>query len=224
MITYPRVLKGNEKLTATWLRELIDCIRRITPVAGPGLKSRTGPNGTILSCINRQSVPQAATRDLGCYRIKEMKREGEAVHVFGNPYVMVGGVLEQHEVDTVVEDLLTDAGETAEDNEDAEVDEETGTVKFKLYLALRILAAPPAEDDPETDEDETEDNEARIVAYANFEELTEAQRDATHHTIPLYLLNVTKTEDEESGEVSYGYEIACDFRRGVWAQQWEVFT
>ncbi len=208
MITYPRVLKGNEKLTATWLRELIDCIRRITPVAGPGLKSRTGPNGTILSCINRQSiVPQAATRDLGCYRIKEMVREGEVVHGFGNPFVMAGGVIQRHPVDTVLEDLMAAAGEDADDNDD-----------FELILALRILAAPTAADDP------GEDNEDRVVAYADLAALTEAQRDATHHTIPLYLLDVTKTTDETSGDASYGYEIACDFRRGVWAQQVEVFT
>lgn len=56
MTTYPRVLRGNEKLTATWLRELIDCIKRITPIAGPGLTSRNGPNGTVLS------VPAATAR------------------------------------------------------------------------------------------------------------------------------------------------------------------
>ena len=192
--------------------------------AAPVTRALNALEDKIGATANNQRDRRVKAPDVGCFRIVTTTQGGKAVHVFGNPYVMVGGVLEQHEVDTVVEDLLTDAGETAEDNEDAEVDEETGTVKFKLYLALRILAAPPAEDDPETDEDETEDNEDRIVAYANFEELTEAQRDATHHTIPLYLLNVTKTEDEESGEVSYGYEIACDFRRGVWAQQWEVFT
>lgn len=152
------------------------------------------------------------SRDIGCFRFVTVDRDGKTVHGFGNPYVMVGGVLTRHPVDTVVEDLLAEAGEEAED----------GTIE--LFLALRILAAPPAENDPETDEDETEDNGDRVIAYANFTELTEAQRDASHHTIPLYLLSVTKTTDETSGDVSYGYEIVCDFRRGVWAQQWEVFA
>lgn len=161
---------------------------------------------------NERDRRGAKAPDMGCFRIVTVERDGKTVHGFGNPYVMVGGVLTRHPVDTVVEDLLAEAGEEAED----------GTIE--LFLALRILAAPPAENDPETDEDETEDNGDRVIAYANFTELTEAQRDASHHTIPLYLLSVTKTTDETSGDVSYGYEIACDFRRGVWAQQWEVFT
>lgn len=161
---------------------------------------------------NERDRRGAKAPDMGCFRIVTVERDGKSVHGFGNPYVMVGGVLTRHPVDTVVEDLLAEAGEEAED----------GTIE--LFLALRILAAPPAENDPETDEDETEDNGDRVIAYANFTELTEAQRDASHHTIPLYLLSVTKTTDETSGDVSYGYEIACDFRRGVWAQQWEVFT
>ena len=161
---------------------------------------------------NQRDRRGAKAPDIGCFRIVTTEREGKTVHGFGNPYVMVGGVLTRHPVDTVVEDLLAEAGESAEDDE------------FELFLALRILAAPPATDDPETDEDETDDNEDRVVAYADVAELAEAQRDATHHTIPLYLLNVTKTEDETSGDVSYSYEIACDFRRGVWAQQVEVFT
>ena len=203
----------KDKVTACLFRQLIDLIRANTPIAGRNIRTLRTNHGTHISCVVPTTAASAPADPIrGCYCILGSERDGKPVHVFGNPYVMVGGVLTRHPVDTVVEDLLAEAGEEAED----------GTIE--LFLALRILAAPPAENDPETDEDETEDNGDLVIAYANFTELTEAQRDASHHTIPLYLLSVTKTTDETSGDVSYGYEIACDFRRGVWAQQWEVFT
>lgn len=163
------------------------------------------------SARNERDRRGSTTADLGCYRIVTVDRDGTSVHGFGNPYIMVGGVLARHPVDTIVEDLLSASGSDVEGD------------SFELFLALRILAAPPAVDDPATDADETADNADRVVAYADFAALAAAQRDATHHTIPLYLLDVAKTTDA-SGNVRYSYEIVCDFRRGVWAQQWEVFA
>ena len=203
----------GQRPSAAWAAAVTDACNAVNIAGLGGTLARDGAGafGSAPLPENKRDR-KTLSRDMGCFRIVTVERDGKTVHGFGNPYVMVGGVLTRHPVDTVVEDLLAEAGESAEEDE------------FELFLALRILAAPPATDDPETDEDETDDNEDRVVAYADVAELAEAQRDATHHTIPLYLLSVTKTEDETSGDVSYGYETACDFRRGVWAQQWEVFT
>lgn len=45
----PSVLQPGEKVTNTWIGQLLRAIRRQTPIAGPGLKAKVTPAGTVLS-------------------------------------------------------------------------------------------------------------------------------------------------------------------------------
>ena len=51
----PQALLPGEKITNTWISQLLRAIRRQRPVAGPGLASKVTPDGTVLSA----AVPQA---------------------------------------------------------------------------------------------------------------------------------------------------------------------
>lgn len=45
----PPILQPGEKVTNTWIGQLLRAIRRQTPIAGPGLKAKVTPAGTVLS-------------------------------------------------------------------------------------------------------------------------------------------------------------------------------
>lgn len=207
----PTEPQAHDRLSATWLRDLVRFVRSIRPIAGSGVRMSVGPNGTVISAT-AVGTSAGARPDLGCYRIESDEREGSTVHKFGNPYVTLGDVLAEHPVDTVLEDLLEEAGSDAD--EDSSEPAEDGVEHLKLFLALRILARPARDDDGDDQEDQ-------VRGYKTLGDLVEDQRDREYHTIPLYLLDVTKTT--EDGETSYSYGIACDFRRGVYGQQMEVF-
>lgn len=50
MRTCPAEPSPGDRISASWMRDLVRYIRSIAPVAGPGIKTRATPNGTHLSC------------------------------------------------------------------------------------------------------------------------------------------------------------------------------
>lgn len=170
---YPRELRGNEKLTATWLRELIACLRRITPIAGPGLSSRVGPNGTILSCARLKRTAGAASPDMGCWKIvsdtREEESEGETVekpvHVFANQYYLVGEVLHELALEDAVEDFVCQ-GEPGEGEEYTAAD--------KPFVALKVTATSNSTGEP------------ALIGFKSLAELQTAQNDVAWVVKPLY--------------------------------------
>ena len=60
MRTCPAEPSAGDRISASWMRELVRYIRSITPLAGPGVKLSTGPNGTILSCVQASKAAAAS--------------------------------------------------------------------------------------------------------------------------------------------------------------------
>lgn len=60
MIVYPTAPLPGERVSATLIRELIRVMRAITPIQGPGITLRQGPNGTAISATSQTKAPAAA--------------------------------------------------------------------------------------------------------------------------------------------------------------------
>lgn len=191
-------------MTAAWATRVTDACNAMRSAAFGGTLARDGAGafGNAPLPANRRDRRAGAANTAGCYEIVEGTRDGRPVHVFANPYVLLGGILAEKPVDTVLEDLLPNAEADA-----------TGGPEKRLFVALRLRAAPP---------DGTEGDAAAVVGYGTLAALHEAQGDRLHHVIPLYLLGVT--ESEANGEKQYVHTVACDFRRGACGQQVEVLA
>ena len=60
MIVYPTAPLPGERVSATLIREMIRVMRAITPIQGPGITLRQGPNGTAISATSQTMAPAAA--------------------------------------------------------------------------------------------------------------------------------------------------------------------
>ena len=105
----PPAPSPGDRVSATLLRELTRYIRASTPIAGPGLKSRVSPNGTILS-VAPQASKAAAAADKGCWRIVAETVEAVGatgtVHYIDRQYYQVGGILQKGNDRTTMESLV----------------------------------------------------------------------------------------------------------------------
>lgn len=50
MTSAPIAPSSGDKISASWMRALVNYVRAIKPIAGPGIRTLETPNGTILSC------------------------------------------------------------------------------------------------------------------------------------------------------------------------------
>ena len=152
--------------------------------------------------INLRNRTAASGETPGCFDLvfkpaEETKKSGT---YFENRYLMLGDVLVEIDKFSPLEDLLSTV----------ELPNATPT---GIFVALRHPAVPDGE------------QASSIVLAKSIAELCDKQADTLWHTIPIYLLEVTKTEEEsESDEVTirYTWQLKCDFRRGLFAQQYEV--
>ena len=71
-MTYPREPTPGQPISATWGREVVRCLRAITPLPGPGTTTEQRTNGTMISAkAERTRVAEAAaeTADHSCFRL-----------------------------------------------------------------------------------------------------------------------------------------------------------
>ena len=92
----------GERITADWARELVREIRRNRPIAGVGVKSQTGPNGTILSAETATGQSGGSSFDgpmeivsIGSYVEQEAGGDDDYTtrhaFTFKHPFYQVGG-------------------------------------------------------------------------------------------------------------------------------------
>lgn len=166
MISAPIAPSADDDISATWMRRLVSYVRAIRPIAGPGVKSRVTPNGTILTCGGVRGASAAGgAPDRGCWKIVGGTREEEPVRLFGNQYYAAGEVLHQTELDDAVEDFVCQ-GELGEDEEYTEDD--------LPYVALKIPATAGSTEEPQ------------LVGYKTFRELVAEQKDPAYVVRALY--------------------------------------
>ena len=139
-----------------------------------------------------QRERRATSVDNGCWKIVRT----ESGFSFSNQFVMIGGLLQNFDISTTIDELV-DAVEIPDDGSNVD-----------LFIALRLAA-------------DGGDKEEEIKGYSKIEDLAEDQKDFAWHTLPIYLLEVYETETEE-GQKKRSWAVKCDFRRGVFAQQWEA--
>lgn len=175
MRTCPAEPSAGDRISASWMRELVRYIRSITPLAGPGVKLSTGPNGTILSCVQAKASKVSAAPDMGCWKIvsdtreEEGEYEGETVEnpvrVFANQFYLDGEVLHELDLEDAVEDFVCQ-GELGEGEEYTAAD--------KPFVALKVPATTNSTEEP------------ALVGYKTLAELQAAQNDPAYVVKPLY--------------------------------------
>lgn len=175
----PPAPSPGDRVSATLLRELIRYIRASTPIAGPGLKSRVSPNGTILSVAAKASKTAAAV-DKGCWRIVaesiEVETGGETatatVHYIDRQFYQVGGMLFRGDDRTTMESLV-----------------EANTP----FVAARISHGSGSADDVHNWYG------VQIRGYESFEGMQDDAQDRRWSVIPLYELKLPDRSGESEG-------------------------
>ena len=177
MNSAPIAPSSGDKISASWMRALVNYVRAIKPIAGPGIRTLETPNGTILSCPVKPR-PAAKSADHGCWKIvsdtrdEEGEAEGETVQkpvrVFANQFYLTGNVvLQELELEDAVEDFVCQG----------ELDEgEEYTAADRPFVALKVPATTDSTEEP------------MLVGYKTIDELIEAQNDPAYVVKPLYKL------------------------------------
>ena len=158
------------------MRALVNYVRAIRPIAGPGIRTRETPNGTILSCPVKANPARPTPVDLGCWKIvvatrdEEDEETGETVtkpvRQFANQFYMDGEYnMHELELDDAVEDFVCQ-GEPGEGEE--------YTADDRPFVCLKVPATTDSEEDP------------TLVGFADIEELQEAQKAVAYVLKPLY--------------------------------------
>ena len=181
MISAPIAPSSGDKISASWMRALVNYVRAIKPIAGPGIRTLETPNGTILSCPIKPR-PAAKSADNGCWKIvsdtreEEGEAEGETVQkpvrVFANQFYLTGNVvLKELELEDAVEDFVCQ-GELDEEEEYPEGEEYTEG--DRPFVALKVPATTNSTEEP------------MLVGYKTIDELIKAQDDPAYVVKPLY--------------------------------------
>ena len=175
MNSAPIAPSSGDKISASWMRALVNYVRAIKPIAGPGIRTLETPNGTILSCPVKPR-PAAKSADQGCWKIvsdmreEDGENEGETVEkpvrVFANQFYLTGNVvLQELELEDAVEDFVCQ-GELGEGEEYTAAD--------RPFVALKVPATTDSTEEPMLD------------GYKTIDELNEAQNDPAYVVKPLY--------------------------------------
>lgn len=175
MRTCPAEPSAGDRISASWMRELVRYIRSITLLAGPGIKLSAGPNGTTLSCVQAKASKVSASPDMGCWKIisstreEDGENEGETVEkpvrVFANQYYLNGEVLHELALEDAVEDFVCQ-GELGEGEE--------YTADDKPFVALKVPATTNSTAEP------------ALIGYKTLAELQVAQNAVAFVVKPLY--------------------------------------
>lgn len=164
MISAPIAPSSGDKISATWTRALVNYVRAIRPIAGPGVHTRETPDGTIITCPIKPR-PAAKSTDRGCWNIVADTRNDNPVRAFGNQFYLMGEVLVELELEDAVEDFVCQ-GELEEGEEYTEND--------LPFVALKVPATTPSTEEP------------TLVGYKTVEELQTAQNVQGYVVKPLY--------------------------------------
>ena len=165
MISAPIAPSSGDKISATWMRALVNYVRAIRPIAGPGVHTRETPDGTILTCPIKPR-PAAKSTDRGCWNIITGERDGETVHFFGNQFYEDGELmLHELQLEDAVEDFVGQ-GEPEEGEEYSSAD--LPFVALKTPTSVNSIV--PTE----------------LVGFASLAELQAAQVDFSMSIRPLY--------------------------------------
>ena len=71
----PHPLGPGDKLTGTWISNLLRAVRRMKPLQGPGISTRVTPDGTVISAA--VAAPRAAAAPLAPFTVRLHKTEGD---------------------------------------------------------------------------------------------------------------------------------------------------
>lgn len=217
-------------LTASLIRGMNNEIRKNKPIAGKGIRISYGMGGAIISATATGGGGGGGSAiDVGCWKLKSVEEDSDTTYTgFDNQFVMVGDKLTEYEIFTTLEDMAPKAFPEEEDMQgnwwddnnagDGVEESEDGTKKKtgSMFVAIHINATGTTNDD----------TTPYLDAYATLTDLVEAQKNFSWHTIPIYKIEVVKSYSEnEDGEGSetLSFNTLCDFRKGIFAQQVEVF-
>ena len=182
----------GQPLKSSWGAAVAESCNAMRQIGAGGLV-RAGAGGFGMEQLPANQRGRRATSvDNGCWKIVRT----ESGFSFSNQFVMIGGLLKNFDISTTIDELV-DAVEIPEDGSNVD-----------LFIALRLAA-------------DGSDKEEEIKGYSKINDLAEDQQDFAWHTLPIYLLKVYETETE-NGQKKRSWAIKCDFRRGIFAQQWEA--
>lgn len=197
-IPYP---KPGEKITADLIRDILDLIREITPVAGPNIRTTRTNHGTHISAIAPHFASSNPSNDLGCFRLvmkskDESRPDGDVKVTYltvENRYFSIGEVsrhMDEGQEINLYDYINQGALPTGLEYTDAD----------RPFICLKVGANIGYDGHfPEPE----------IVAYKDFDEVTAAQRDTNFVIRPLYKL-------------THAGAVAVDFRTMPHVQMVEV--
>lgn len=167
MNTFPREPHAGDRISAQLIRDIIRCLRRITPLAGPGTRLSVSPNGTTISASASSFAAGGGSSDKGCFRIVTLEDDGEKRKAFGNCYFMIGGQFREVE-ETAYLDEFVMQGELEEGEEYTAAD--------KPYVALVVSMLLD------------DFGAASFVGYEEEDDMAEDAGNPTLYVRPLYKL------------------------------------
>ena len=91
MNLYPTEPSIGDKISATIIRDIILCLRRITPMAGQGTTLRVTPNGTFISSAGGTTSVSSSSSKNDCWKIGTETYGFSDVKAFVNRFYAVGG-------------------------------------------------------------------------------------------------------------------------------------
>lgn len=121
----PPILMPGEKITNTWIRQLLRAIKRQKPLAGPGLSARITPDGTVLSAVAPHARAAERLAPFACrYHVTDDDTDGKWEVYLPYGSLSVGDVCEP--VNTKMSDI-DGHGDDAEDWHLLYIDESEGS-------------------------------------------------------------------------------------------------
>lgn len=153
MSSLPAEPSFKDKISASWMRDLLRYVRSLTPVAGPGMKVSRGPNGTVFSSAKPAIKTAVAAAPLHPWKVFAVGKSEDVDHFFeiyvpdgsivvGAKEVEVEGIEETETPKRFTFACETDVGESStlhlvvyrDEEEESEEDEKN----YKSVLAVDI--------------------------------------------------------------------------------------
>lgn len=184
MSTLPAEPSFKDKISASWMRDLLRYVRSITPVAGPGMKVSRGPNGTVFSSAKPAIKTAVAADQLHPWKVFAVGKSEEVDHFF-EIYIPDGSITvgaNEVEVDGIEETEVSKRFTFACESDVGE--------SSTLYLVVYR--------DEEEESEEDEKNYKSVLAV-NIEEYKDDE--SVRSIIPIAELAVVEGEEYDRGKV-----------------------
>jgi len=167
---YPKEPHAGDKISAQLIRDIIRCLRAITPRPGVGCRMRFTPNGTFVDGGASSAFGGGSSSDKGCWKLVWEEDALLEKHLtMENRLYQIGGRIFEVSEKPYLESEFILQGELAEDQE--------YTADDRPYIALVVSMSP------------NEFGDAEVKGYDGWASMLEDANDESKYVKMLYKLS-----------------------------------